>query len=87
MSNCLSLSVSRGTSFTMVLNSRMASCRMVEFGSTQEAVNWKAPSRPSQERVQVNCRGTGFVTAREVNNRPSHGAMNAGEQGSSLQGK
>ena len=69
MSDCLSPSVSRGTSFTMVLNSLMASCRMVEFGSTQETVNWKAPSRPSQERVQVNCRGTGFVTAREVNNR------------------
>ena len=61
----------------MVLNSRMASRRMVEFGSTQEAVNWKVPSRPSQERVQVNRRGTGFVTAREMNNRPGHGAMNA----------
>ena len=67
MSVGLRLSVSRGTSRTVVLNSLMAPRRRVEFGSTQEAVNWKVPSRPSQERVQVNCRGTGFVTAKEVN--------------------
>ena len=67
MSVGLRLSISRGTSRTVVLNSLMAPRRRVEFGSTQEAVNWKVPSRPSQERVQVNCRGTGFVTAKEVN--------------------
>ena len=67
MSVGLRLSVSRGTSRTVVLNSLMAPRRRAEFGSTQEAVNWKVPSRPSQERVQVNCRGTGFVTAKEVN--------------------
>ena len=67
MSVGLRLSISRGTSRTVVLNSLMAPRRRAEFGSTQEAVNWKVPSRPSQERVQVNCRGTGFVTAKEVN--------------------